>query len=243
MNQDQPQTINSEEASEKRLAQGFFLAVSIFIIYLGLLALLQKIFDLSKLSQPSSLLISSVSLIAAPLLGCLMAGRQGLSQLIFAKGTLGHNLKWFLVIFLLSVIGACILEPLTIMLLNACGYTELPEQIIVSYASKESSLFTWSIMIFFTVFCAPLSEELIFRGFGQFAFRNLPYPWREIPVTLIFAVLHGLPQGIPSLFFLGIMFAVARRKGGLRLGMFVHGAFNLTMMAILLFKTLCSPYG
>jgi membrane protease YdiL (CAAX protease family) len=73
----------------------------------------------------------------------------------------------------------------------------------------------------------PIVEELTFRGLG-FTLLARYGEWAAIGlVGVLFALVHGIPAGIPVFIFFGGGLAYIRsRSGSVVPGMFVHGIFN-----------------
>ena len=94
----------------------------------------------------------------------------------------------------------------------------------------------WSIRLaifFMAIVVAPLSEELLFRGLFQTAFRNLSQkPWMAIiAASVIFAMAHPNREHWPALFVLAMGFGYTYEKSGsLFRPICMHAIFNGVMI-------------
>jgi membrane protease YdiL (CAAX protease family) len=95
----------------------------------------------------------------------------------------------------------------------------------------------WLVVAFVTAcILAPLCEELFFRGA---LYASMRCRWGRNAAlaasAAVFALLHFKWEGLPSLFFLGLLFALLYEKSGsLFPGMVAHSLNNLLALAILL---------
>lgn len=100
----------------------------------------------------------------------------------------------------------------------------------------------WSIrlaVLFMAVIVAPLSEEMLFRGLFQTAFRNLSQkPWAAVvAASVIFAMAHPNREHWPALFVLSMGLGYAYEKSGsLVRPIIMHAIFNGTMIAATLLQ-------
>ncbi len=95
----------------------------------------------------------------------------------------------------------------------------------------------WLLLAFLSAcLVAPFCEELFFRGVLYSSMRR---SWGRAAATLIssavFSLLHLKWEGIPSLFFLGLLFVfLYERSGSLLPGMLAHSLNNILALAIML---------
>ena len=77
--------------------------------------------------------------------------------------------------------------------------------------------------------CAPVIEELLFRGVLLRAFaQHIRFGWANLVQAALFAALHMNLKAAPMLFLLGLCAGIlARRSGGLLAPMVLHAMFNL----------------
>jgi hypothetical protein len=100
----------------------------------------------------------------------------------------------------------------------------------------------WSIrlaVLFMAVVVAPLSEEMLFRGLFQTAFRNISQrPWAAIvAASVIFTMAHPNREHWPALFVLAMGLGYAYEKSGsLFRPIFMHAIFNGVMIAATLLQ-------
>lgn len=79
---------------------------------------------------------------------------------------------------------------------------------------------------------APLSEELFYRGFGLYCFRDWGQGWAVILPSAIFALYHG-PLGVAYAFVLGFSAALLVLKtASLWPAIVLHGAANLCVLGL-----------
>ncbi len=83
------------------------------------------------------------------------------------------------------------------------------------------------------VLVAPITEELTFRGLGFSLLRRFGESWAIGVTALAFALGHGLVEGLPVLFALGVGLAYIRaRQESVVPGMILHGSFNAIALAV-----------
>ncbi|MCK4235653.1 MAG: CPBP family intramembrane metalloprotease [Candidatus Krumholzibacteria bacterium] len=97
---------------------------------------------------------------------------------------------------------------------------------------KPKGLLAFIAVAVGTVVIAPLSEELIFRGFIQRIFqRNMRGVLAVVLAGLIFGVCHFVPSVIPGVAFLGILLGyLFLRTGNLIYPVIAHGGYNLVSL-------------
>lgn len=97
----------------------------------------------------------------------------------------------------------------------------------------------WWLAVLVIVIGAPVMEELMFRGFLFPALAKGPFGLIGATVTTsaAWSALHAgySVMGLIEVFAVGLYFAfLLVRTGSLRVPMFCHGAYNLTVLALLL---------
>lgn len=96
----------------------------------------------------------------------------------------------------------------------------------------------WKIgwLLFLAVIIAPVSEEILFRGFLYPVLKShLPVGVAWVLTAGIFAAIHFHPMTFPQLFVLGLVLAAAYEiTGSLTLGVGIHMCFNLVSAGVLL---------
>lgn len=98
----------------------------------------------------------------------------------------------------------------------------------------------WPVALLVIGIGAPLSEELLFRGFLQSALvpTRLGYWGATAVTTTIWTALHAgySVTGLVEVFMIGLVFALfLRLTGSLRVSLVCHGIYNSTIAAILIF--------
>lgn len=183
--------------------------------------------------------------IAAPLaaLGYLLFSSsprqwQKILDLRFELYVKDHKvLKQNLKLLALIIPVVFLLNGLTTLLLKNCGFEHLPTQdLFIPKAGSPLSL--WVLIFVSTIFLAPISEEFIFRLllFHSSDFLRIPLP--EFFTAFVFALMHQIPQAIPSLFFLGVILQKQKEKDGLLASIMLHSCYNLLMFGGLVFMNL-----
>jgi membrane protease YdiL (CAAX protease family) len=100
----------------------------------------------------------------------------------------------------------------------------------------------WTIrlgVLLLAVVVAPLTEEMLFRGLFQSAFRNItPGPWMAIIASsVIFTMAHQNWEHWPALFVLAMGLGYAYEKSGsLFQSIFMHAIFNGAMITATLLQ-------
>jgi membrane protease YdiL (CAAX protease family) len=87
--------------------------------------------------------------------------------------------------------------------------------------------------------CAPMAEELFYRGLVLRSFERRFAPWPALGLTsLWFGASHFQTIQLPALIAAGALFGLlVQRTGRLGLSVFTHMGFNLTTVAVLLWFT------
>lgn len=129
----------------------------------------------------------------------------------------------------------------TVPILIALGFTlnlavslafdilPIPEELISDYIEQSSTLSETSLMsIIATAVCAPLSEELIFRGLLVSSLGSALPTWAVLLITsAIFGLIHGQVLRICYAFLLGLYLGFVRLRTGSNTASFLlHAAFN-----------------
>ena len=150
------------------------------------------------------------------------------------KGLFKKNVNYG---FLYSIIPAVI----GTMMLNIVINSLLPKNDSSAYrdflllmASEKSYIFLFMIP---TVILAPLTEELIFRGFLLRGISSNHKPLISILVTSsIFSLIHLNSEQIPNAFILGVIFSVITiHSGNLKYTMIYHALNNFYATFLLFF--------
>lgn len=101
-------------------------------------------------------------------------------------------------------------------------------QDLLLFFKNSSSLTEKALLVFTAVVVAPVTEELVFRGYLHGVLRQIGGRWCGILVSsLIFAAIHGHIPSLAGLFVLAIAFALLyERTGSLWAPMLMHAGFN-----------------
>lgn len=146
--------------------------------------------------------------------------------------------------FLFAVVA--LLLTVTGMIVGTVALTEwfggtLPdssEQDTVRAFEENGSASFRLLLAFMAVITAPLTEELIFRGFLYGVVKRLSDRWfAAVFTSLIFAVVHFHVGSAPLLFLLGLGLAIAYEQSGcLLVPVFMHAMFNAYNVATLAYE-------
>lgn len=101
-----------------------------------------------------------------------------------------------------------------------------------------------AITAFTAILIAPVLEEVVFRGLVQSGLMAMAGPTRRWTIVLIgaaiFALMHAAvanPLTLPTLFVLGVFLGwMYERTGSLWPGIFVHAAFNLVNIGVVVLR-------
>jgi len=124
-------------------------------------------------------------------------------------------------------------------LTHLVGQPDLQEKVKELLETKD-----WALRIgFFFSACvlAPVSEEMVFRGFLYPALKRFSHPFVAATVVAgMFAVIHLSLSALLPLFILALLLTLAYEwTGSLAAPILVHAGFNLTNVII----TLCTNHG
>jgi membrane protease YdiL (CAAX protease family) len=141
---------------------------------------------------------------------------------------------WFALLALVAVCPA-------VMLVNAAMRAWAPEddreQEIVRFFAMNAGVEDKLAVVAVAVLIAPLTEELIFRGYFYGVIRRFVGRWGGLLISsALFAVVHVHLPSMPALFLLSILLTVIyERTGTLWCPMLAHGAFNALSLALISF--------
>ena len=137
-----------------------------------------------------------------------------------------------LMVWLGALVGFIIVsDSLTVVI----GGPIVPEWMLAVY---ETSVFP-PLLFFAIIVCAPVTEEILFRGF---LFKGLKYSWMgpigaTVTTSLLWALLHVQYdwQGIASIFIAGLLLGAARiRTRSVLVPMIMHAVMNIVASVQLL---------
>jgi uncharacterized protein len=106
---------------------------------------------------------------------------------------------------------------------------------IIGYSPHGA--FAWTIIVLFAVVCAPIVEELFFRGLLQGALSRRLGPMPALFLTaLIFSLVHITDEGLLApivLFPMALLLGYLKhRTGRLSAGMVAHATFNASLFVL-----------
>lgn len=183
------------------------------------------------------LLICAVVLVyLAVVRGLNPAEMFGLRQLSLKRSFLYAVLA--LIITVLGMAGGTAL----IMEWNGGELPDSSTQETVEAFEKSSSVAFRLMLGFVAVVTAPLTEELLFRGFLYGVVKRGTDRWFAAVFTaLIFAIVHLHVGSAPQLFMLGLGLAIAYEQTGcLLVPIFMHAMFNAWNVAMLAYNAYTS---
>jgi membrane protease YdiL (CAAX protease family) len=114
---------------------------------------------------------------------------------------------------------------------------DVTPQDVVEFLRNAQTLRDRSAILAMAVVIAPLSEEVIFRGFLYPVGKRYFGPFASAVMTaLLFALLHGHMPSIPALFTLALCLSLAYEKtSSILVPVLMHSVFNAISVAGILF--------
>lgn len=145
-------------------------------------------------------------------------------------------LKVVLVFAIISIVSVSLVAILTQQWLQKV-WPELKPQDMVETFQASGALDVKLLVTFTAVIIAPLSEEILFRGFVYGVLkRYTDAPFAILASSLMFAIIHMHLGSLAPLCLLAILFCIAYEiTGCLLVPMFLHMIFNSTSLVIMLF--------
>ena len=196
------------------------------VIYIPVMKLAGKPFELSELAD-NGFFLSIATCLSTPVtvgLTVLLAWvRRGIAvrdYLALRMPTRGQVVRWFLVLGLYMVTA----DTLTLL----SGRPLVPDVMVRFYQSSLVPPLMWFVL----VVCAPLAEEILFRGFMfEGLLRSRAGAAGAVVITsLLWSVVHlqyDLVE-VGEVFLIGLLLGLVRlRTGSLCLTMLMHGVMNL----------------
>jgi len=208
-----------------------------FMTYYSAVALLASAFRADQ-GGTAKLAYAAYCLVLAPFLvggaARLTKGRGGLRGLGLVPVEGMRVWGWGALTGLLGAAGNLLIFLFLSQAARLLGGRHLQSQDALTLARLRGP---WLVLVFISAcLVAPFCEELFFRGVLYTSMRNR---WGKAAATLasaaVFSFLHFKWEGLPSLFFLGALFAVLyERSGSLWPCMLAHSFNNLLALAVLL---------
>ena len=106
---------------------------------------------------------------------------------------------------------------------------------VLESLGHDGGLWYWLISGISTAVMAPVAEEVLVRLVLYRTLRSIVPLWAEMLSSLVFGLMHGHPQYILSLFFVGMCLQRARAMGGLPQAILLHSLYNLLALLFLFF--------
>jgi membrane protease YdiL (CAAX protease family) len=118
------------------------------------------------------------------------------------------------------------------MVYRSSGGNVTPQD-VVEFLRNAQAPRDRSAILLMAVVIAPLSEEIIFRGFLYPVGKRYVGPFASaVMAALLFAVLHGHMPSIPALFTLALCLSLAYEKtGSILVPVLMHSLFNAISVA------------
>ncbi|AQQ71935.1 CAAX prenyl protease-related protein [Limihaloglobus sulfuriphilus] len=145
------------------------------------------------------------------------------------------GLKMFLAIWPLTIIVYNAINLICVMIMGEDF--QMPRHDYLASLSEDPSAWVLIAIFFSAVYVAPVTEEIIFRGFLQTLLQKLtPSRWLSIFITsVLFAMIHGGDMLLhwPTLIVLSMGIGYAYEKtGSMRYPVAIHAAFNFVNLVI-----------
>ncbi|MGH9460973.1 MAG: lysostaphin resistance A-like protein, partial [Vicinamibacteria bacterium] len=101
---------------------------------------------------------------------------------------------------------------------------------------RASTAYEWAVRLFGIVVAAAVSEEILFRGFIQRSLEEGPLGrgGAILLTSLLFAVIHLIPQGMPSYVLAGVVLGItAVATESILIPIVIHAVHNTTSILLL----------
>lgn len=133
-------------------------------------------------------------------------------------------------VLLTAVAALMAMVPLVffILLLTQYIFGKAPEQPLMTFLRTHSDFTDRAILIFTAVILAPMTEEIIFRGYIYGTIRRYAGRWCGLLLSAaLFAAIHAHIPSLVPLFALAVCLTLAYEyTGSLWTTMLMHGTFN-----------------
>jgi len=152
----------------------------------------------------------------------------------FKETSIWSTLKLGILLFSLVAIG----QNIFVLGMETIGIRKIADQQILEFLISEKQIPIWFLFVFAGIL-APLTEELIFRGFLLGALLpKIGYPFGVTVAALIFSAAHLNLDSFLLLFLLGALLSVLYiRTKSLWPGIIFHSINNTIALALLASKT------
>lgn len=206
----------------------FALLLSSFLMYLAVAGFQKKVIVTRELLI-SSCVLSTLLIIT--LLGVVIGQRRNPISLFGLNWTTWRRNIPGAFFILLAAYPTYLLIQLSIYLLFG---KEADVQGVVKFLMESKDWQDRAVLIIMAVVFAPLSEELIYRGYLHGVIRQYLGRWLSIIITsVMFALAHFHVPALLGLFLFGVLLALIYEKTrSLWAPIAVHSAFNAITVAV-----------
>ena len=197
-----------------------------------------KIENLEELQMTAGLvLFSSIAMLSiAGIVPLILFWRTNLIEFFGLRWLRWQNIFWIMpaFVFAMMIIGA---------ILVACGWQTWVQdslgakpQEAVTLVRETSDVGLLVAMAVTAIIFAPITEELIFRGYLYPVVKRFTDRWfASIFSGVLFGVIHFNVMALPMLALMGVILAVIyERSGSLWVPIGCHAAFNATSVGLML---------
>ena len=197
-----------------------------------------KIENLEELQMTAGLvLVSSIAMLSiGGIIPLILFWRTNLIEFFGLRWLRWQNIFWIMpaFVFAMMIIGA---------ILVACGWQTWVQdslgakpQEAVTLVRETSDVGLLVAMAVTAIIFAPITEELIFRGYLYPVVKRFTDRWfASIFSGVLFGVIHFNVMALPMLALMGIILAVIyERSGSLWVPIGCHAAFNATSVGLML---------
>jgi membrane protease YdiL (CAAX protease family) len=197
-----------------------------------------KIENLEELQMTAGLvLVSSIAMLSiGGIIPLILFWRTNLIEFFGLRWLRWQNIFWIMpaFVFAMMIIGA---------ILVACGWQTWVQdslgakpQEAVTLVRETSDVGLLVAMAVTAIIFAPITEELIFRGYLYPVVKRFTDRWfASIFSGVLFGVIHFNVMALPMLALMGVILAVIyERSGSLWVPIGCHAAFNATSVGLML---------
>ncbi|MBR4672959.1 MAG: CPBP family intramembrane metalloprotease [Victivallales bacterium] len=218
-------------------------AIGLLSLLAGLLLFIGIRSCFTELSQMKLLLLSIMPYQIFAFGGCLLAlfpsvRRNGFreaydfpSQPEDFRTMLNASLRFLLLIYPVILI----LNGVSSYLCQTLGIQ--PTSQVIEALGREGDLLYWMASGVSSIIIAPIAEEVLIRLVLFRCIRSISPLWAGFLSSVLFGLMHGHPQYVLSLFFLGMCLQHARSLGGIPRAILLHSLYNLVAFILLFTNT------
>jgi len=231
-----------------------FLVLILYFIVVGLaVALVIRFFpDLTDLQEA---LINNVIFCVGSVAGIIIILQIARSYFARRLHGFGLNAKNIGRDFIMAIIYLLAVSPLLLLVMAA---TEEIGQFVfgpefqmekhqqLEFLTEYSNTSLWVLIFVAAVLVVPVFEEMLFRGLLQTKVKSyIISPWGAVIITsVVFAIMHPIPQHWPTLFILALCLGYAYEKSGSLLRpIFIHVLFNASSVIFTMLYTIRNSGG